>query len=265
MRQDDNTITAATRFNIDLANAYIDKASEFSYSDNGGWNSLRMEEKASQAASGQTVQPYIANAELIGSETFADKLNALRDAFTNLLYKYPTDTKLDNPKLTASTQAALDCWILGNTHEVDKSFNQSICKRQFLDGLGKLIKITKNHMTFKNFSEDVNSVFFRFDSYYLTEDSIYRLNKTIKELHKVTGATLMLHGYTDNVGSPVYNKFLAQQRINTVKKFLIDSGTITKNNICIDEVILGEFDPLISQQTVNNNPHSRRVDIFVMR
>lgn len=120
-------------------------------------------------------------------------------------------------------------------------------------------------MKFRNFSENVNSVFFRFDSYYLTEDAIYRLNHAIKELNKVTGATLMLYGYTDNVGSPAYNKFLAQQRLNTVKKFLIDSGIITKNNICIDEVILGEFDPLISQQTVNNNPHSRRVDIFVMR
>lgn len=252
-------------FSIDLANAYMDKASEFGYSDSGGWNSLRMQDKAFDAESGLDVRPYTANPELIGSEDFADKLNFQRDLFVNLIDAYPIDTKVDNPELTAFTQASLDCWILGNSYEVYSSFNQGICKRQFLEGLHTLLKITKNHTNFRDFSKDINSIFFRFNSFELTEDSISRLRQLVSEVNKVRGATLMLYGYTDNVGSSSYNNHLAQERIKTIKKFLIDSKVITKNNICIKDIILGEFDPLISQQTVNNNPYSRRVDIFIMK
>ncbi len=253
-------------FNNALAGAYMDKASDFSYSGMSGWNSLRMQDKAYEAAAGYNVLPYTANADLVGSENFADQINSKRDMLVNLIEEYPIDTKIDNPELTALTQASLDCWIVGNSYDIYTSFNKGICKREFFNGLNQLLNITRNHMEFRDFSEDINSVYFKFDKHSLTEDSVYRLNSMIAEINKVQNATLMIYGYTDRVGSPSYNNNLAQQRIDSVKKYLIDSGVITRNNICIKEVILGEYDPIISmQQTVNNNPHSRRVDLFIMK
>lgn len=255
-----------SRFNDALAGAYMDKASDFSCSGMSGWNSLRMQDKAYEAAAGYHVLPYTATADLVGSESFADQINSKRDTFVNLIEEYPIDTKIDNPELTALTQAALDCWIIGNSYDIYTSFNKGICKREFFNGLNQLLNITRNHMEFRDFSEDVNSIYFKFDKHSLTEDSVYRLNSMIAEISKVENATLMIYGYTDRVGSPSYNNYLAQQRIDSVKKYLIDSGVITRNNICIKEVIQGEYDPVISMsQTVNNNPHSRRVDLFIMK
>ena len=255
-----------SRFNDALAGAYMDKASDFSYSGMSGWNSLRMQDKAYEAAAGYKVLPYTATADLVGSESFADQINSKRDIFVNLIEEYPIDTKIDNPELTALTQAALDCWIVGNSYDIYTSFNKGICKREFFTGLNQLLNITRQHVEFRDFSEDVNSIYFKFDNYSLTEDSLYRLNYAISQISKVENATLMIYGYTDRVGTETYNRHLAQQRIDTVKNYLIDSGVITRNNICIKEVIQGEYDPVISmQQTINNNPHSRRVDLFIMR
>lgn len=253
-------------FNDALASAYMDKASDFSYSGMSGWNSLRMQDKAYEAGAGYNVLPYTATADLVGSENFADQINSKRDLFVSLLERYPIDTKIDNPELTAATQASLDCWIVGNSYDIYTSFNKGICKREFLNGLNQLLNITTSHTEFRDFSEDINSIYFKFDKESITEDSIYRLNYMLGEISKVQNATLMIYGYTDRVGSTSYNHHLAQRRIDTVKNYLIDSGVITRNNICIKEVILGEYDPLISTpQTINNNPHSRRVDIFIMR
>ncbi|NRA73823.1 MAG: OmpA family protein [Rickettsiales bacterium] len=118
----------------------------------------------------------------------------------------------------------------------------------------------------KNFvlyAQNVHSIFFSFDSATIKDDGIQKINELISQLKKVRNVKLVIYGYTDRVGTSGYNNKLALRRINAVKNRLISSGVMTANNISIEIKAVGEHDPLISHNTINNNPHSRRVDVYI--
>ena len=115
------------------------------------------------------------------------------------------------------------------------------------------------------YAQDAHSIFFKFDDYKIRDESVQRMNELIHQLKKIRNIKLVIYGYTDRVGINQYNKKLANRRINAVKKMLINSGVITANNISIETKALGEHDPLISDNTINNNPHSRRVDVYITK
>ena len=123
--------------------------------------------------------------------------------------------------------------------------------------------ISTSQQDFILYAKDPHSIFFKFDDYKIKDESIQRMNALISQLKKVRNIKLVIYGYTDRIGTNRYNNKLAKRRINAVKKMLINSGVITANNISIETKALGEQDPLISNSTINNNPHSRRVDVYI--
>ncbi len=122
----------------------------------------------------------------------------------------------------------------------------------------------KDIQDFKSYIKSYNSVFFKFDHHTLEEDSKQRLKKFIHELEKVKNAKVVLMGYADQVGSKKYNKNLSSQRVVALLKIIYASGVPQKNNIEVKPYSYGKHDPFISYDTVINNPHSRRVDIFIL-
>jgi len=123
----------------------------------------------------------------------------------------------------------------------------------------------KSQNDFKIYAKDVHRIYFAFDKDEIKDESIPKMNELISQLKKVRNIRLIMYGYTDRVGQNNYNHQLAIRRINAVKKILIRSGVIKTNNISIETKALGESDPLISYNTINNNPNSRRVDVFIAR
>ena len=90
------------------------------------------------------------------------------------------------------------------------------------------------------------------------------MQKLISELRKVkTDMNIVLYGYTDMVGERKSNKKLSQHRIDSVRNILINSGVVSNDRITTKA--FGEKDNLINTDTIINNPHSRRVDIFLYK
>ncbi len=167
-----------------------------------------------------------------------------------------------NPKVSAAAQFFYDCW-LENTAE-GSSHGASKCQANFEKSIDFLMYKIASQQNFLSYAGSVNSVFFKFNSSKIEETSIAKLNLLIKQLKKVKDAELVLYGYTDRVGSKQINKSLGKARINSVIKVLEDSGVLKESNISLVTKDFGQNDPLISPQTVINNPHSRRVDIFIV-
>jgi outer membrane protein OmpA-like peptidoglycan-associated protein len=122
-----------------------------------------------------------------------------------------------------------------------------------------------NENNFKIYANDVHSIYFGFNKANIEGQSIAKVNELVQQLKKVRHVKLVLYGYTDRLGQGTYNHNLAMRRIHSVKKLLIQNGVIKTNDILIEAKAIGENDPLISYDTINNSPKSRRVDICITR
>jgi len=121
----------------------------------------------------------------------------------------------------------------------------------------------KHPEDFMVYSKEPHNIYFKFNDAKVEDEGILKMDMLIMQLKKVRNAKLVMYGYTDSVGANDYNLKLAARRIDSVKKILVQSGVITENNILIETKILGEHDPLLSYHTINNDPHSRRVEIYI--
>jgi|GEM_PF-2531258 len=122
----------------------------------------------------------------------------------------------------------------------------------------------KQRQEFMQYAESDNRVYFKFASAKIEDEGVVRINDMIDKISIVNNVKVLLYGYTDRVGKEAYNKKLATRRVNAIKKALKDSGVIDRNNITIEVVAYGEYDPLVSFDTPDNNPKSRRVDMFIV-
>ena len=136
------------------------------------------------------------------------------------------------------------------------------CKhRPESDKLAVEAEIAKAH---SDYFKSRNSVFFDFDSHKIRGEGRSRVEKMIRELSTVPNANIVLYGYTDRVGSVKYNYNLAMKRAKAVKSMLVASGIIQAQNIKIIIKDYGKFDPMVSHETIANNPQSRRVDMYLI-
>ncbi len=253
----------ATNFERALLTAYTTKANDLFYMDNEPCSKYMLT-LARDFVRGSSILPQKpdTNEELLQSEFNPSQMDQERQRLIRLMQTHPIDTRVENPNLTAHTQASLECWI-GCSSISPKHHSIKLCYNSYVNNMYRLNQMISNHARFRDFANNVNSIYFNFDESTLTGDAKERLNYIIKELAQVRGVKLLIYGYTDKVGSAKSNLSLAAQRVQTVKTHLLNSGVINSNNIKIEEAILGTDDPVTTKITVNNNPHSRRVDIFV--
>ena len=111
--------------------------------------------------------------------------------------------------------------------------------------------------------EVVQSVYFEFDKFSLTENQTHEAINFIKNADSTRITSVQIFGYTDDIGKEAYNFKLSSKRANTIKNRLIENGI--KNKIII--TIEGKGRILIDDDIVKNLPEkrskNRRVDIVL--
>jgi len=110
--------------------------------------------------------------------------------------------------------------------------------------------------------EGQHRIYFKHNSSVIEDEGVDRINALISQLSIVRNVTVMIYGYTDKTEGK--SKKLSEDRVDSVKKALKDSGIIAKNSITIKTSAFGKYDTMASFGMPNNNPASRRVDIFIV-
>lgn len=98
---------------------------------------------------------------------------------------------------------------------------------------------------------------FEFDSSVLKTESYSVLDRLSTELRE-SGASVTLEGHASAEGSDTYNMGLSNDRANSVKTYLVNSGVLAAN---VNTVGYGEERPIASNATEEGRVVNRRVEI----
>ncbi len=257
-----NNTSQPNQFQIDLANNYNNYAEKSK--NTYDWKSWRFfHDKAVAVQNGKTVSPEILSKWKLPKDSVLE-LTRARLVLMSLLEK-KAETILANPKYIAEAQLFFDCWVEQSANNQNWQTNDiDYCKSNFHQSINTLLSRIDSEKEFINYADNIHSIYFKLGSAKIEESSIASMQKLISELSKVkTEMNIVLFGYTDMVGKKQYNKTLSKRRIDAVKNTLINSGVVTNDRITTKA--FGEKDDLINVDTIINNPHSRRVDIFLYK
>jgi len=128
--------------------------------------------------------------------------------------------------------------------------------KQTFSGYSSKNDISKNFNYSDLVGESLGKIHFAFNKYNLTGQNINTLSDL---LPKLSGKPLLLFGYTDNIGTELYNDELALNRAKSVRQFLIDRGKpaseihIEANGICCY---------LVPNGTEEQRRINRRVEVY---
>jgi outer membrane protein OmpA-like peptidoglycan-associated protein len=104
------------------------------------------------------------------------------------------------------------------------------------------------------------TVFFRFESDALTDQSQALIPQILKAVNEHVVKDVVVIGHTDTMGTQPANFALGLKRAMTVRNLLVDAGL---DGATIDVTSVGELDPLIKTSDETPEPRNRRVDITV--
>jgi len=107
----------------------------------------------------------------------------------------------------------------------------------------------------------LNNVFFDVGKYDLRPESYPELDRLIEFMKKNTKVKIALSGHTDNVGSDGDNLSLSQNRINSVKAYLVGHD-IADNRMTAKGY--GESKPVASNDTEDGRQQNRRVEFTIV-
>lgn len=86
------------------------------------------------------------------------------------------------------------------------------------------------------------------------------LNKLAKFLSDHPERTVVVEGYTDNVGSDVYNQGLSERRANGVRAYLVQQGV---SSVRLTATGKGESDAVASNDSAEGRQQNRRVEVVI--
>jgi OmpA-OmpF porin, OOP family len=103
-----------------------------------------------------------------------------------------------------------------------------------------------------------SNIQFEFDSSILRTDAYPSLDKAAVEMKKDPSATFILNGYASAEGTPEHNMTLSQDRANSVKAYLVNSGIPAAN---LSTKGNGVANPVADNSTEAGRILNRRVEI----
>ncbi|MCA8832445.1 OmpA family protein [Hymenobacter pini] len=108
----------------------------------------------------------------------------------------------------------------------------------------------------------LNNIFFAQSKYYLRENSYPELLRLVRILKDYPQVEIKLEGHTDNQGDPQLNVKLSQDRVNEVKKYLVQKG-IASSRITTEGY--GGSKPIASNDQEETRKLNRRVEFRITK
>ncbi|WP_317198364.1 OmpA family protein [Aurantibacter crassamenti] len=195
------------------------------YSDTKDWILVHTQFKAKGAEKYIVIGNFKSNKR---TRMFRTKRNANQGAY---YYIDMVSVALQEPPLSESALVAISNGKETKNIELDKSY------------------------VFKN-------VLFEFDKSVLLAPSKIELQKVVQHLEANAMLSIAIHGHTDNVGKPMYNKQLSHERAAAVAEYLITAG-ISKDRISWQGY--GSEVPLMDNNNETNRQLNRRVEFIISK
>jgi len=107
----------------------------------------------------------------------------------------------------------------------------------------------------------LKNIFFKFDSYELTEESKHELDKLVRFLKENPTVKIEIAGHTDDVGSHEYNMTLSEKRAKSVYDYLVSQG-ISPDRLTYKGY--GFTKPLVKDTTEEARALNRRTEIIIL-
>lgn len=107
----------------------------------------------------------------------------------------------------------------------------------------------------------VENINFEVDSATITPKGVATIKKIYAILKKYPNTKVQINGYTDSDGDAKYNKQLSQERVDMVKKALIQFG-LNGDNFTTKGY--GEENPLVPNSSIENRAKNRRVEFIII-
>jgi len=108
---------------------------------------------------------------------------------------------------------------------------------------------------------ELKNIFFDLGKASLREESKKELDKLYEILNN-SEIVIELGGHTDSIGSDEANQSLSQQRVNSVKTYLVEKGINTSRLMAVG---YGEKFPIASNSTESGRQLNRRVEVKILK
>lgn len=108
----------------------------------------------------------------------------------------------------------------------------------------------------------LNNIFFAQSKYYLRTNSYPELLRLVRTLKDYPNVEIKLEGHTDNQGDPALNVKLSQDRVNEVKKYLVQKGI---NGGRITTEGYGDKKPVAGNDKEETRKLNRRVEFRITK
>jgi general secretion pathway protein A len=99
---------------------------------------------------------------------------------------------------------------------------------------------------------------FEHNSMRLSKEAYKKLDSIVDFGLANPASKIIVEGYTDSLGDPVYNKNLSRMRAEVIKKYLVDKGLPEAK---IEAVGMGLQNPIASNETFEGRKMNRRIEI----
>jgi general secretion pathway protein A len=108
------------------------------------------------------------------------------------------------------------------------------------------------------FEQGKKVIHFKHNSMRLSDEAYEVLGQIVDYSSSNPALKIIVEGYTDSLGHPVYNENLSKMRAEVIKKYLIDKGISTAK---IETVGMGPGNPIASNETFEGRKLNRRIEI----
>lgn len=108
----------------------------------------------------------------------------------------------------------------------------------------------------------LENIFFELDSHKLKSESKVELKKLIEFMSNNPGVRVEIRGHTDNQGTSSYNQELSEKRAESVKKYLVNKGSITSERLSYKG--FGQDEPIETNETAQGRAANRRTEFKIL-
>lgn len=108
----------------------------------------------------------------------------------------------------------------------------------------------------------LKNIYFNASKYDLKPESFPELDRLVGVMQTNPSMQIRLEGHTDTVGDFDMNVELSRNRVNEVKRYLVDKGISASR---IETVGYGPSRPINTNKTVKERPENRRVEMVIVK